>query len=135
MQKSWDELLDYCRQAAAEGVSFDEIKAKVVSWNLPPDQRKRILLKADDYVYQYLMAKQEKGKAVNRMLVGAVLLATGLVVVYVSEVDRQVEYLLPFLAIFIGGWQLKEGYKTYRAPITLTEETNFPRGRNKFDRF
>lgn len=135
MSKSLDEALDYCREAARAGQSFDEIKAEVLRWNLEVDVQKRVLLKADDYVYQVLIAKQEREKAVNRMLVGGVLLVAGLAILYVSDVSRKIEYLIPFIAIFIGGWQLKEGYKIYRQPIEITEASNFPRGRNKFDRF
>lgn len=135
MSKSLDEALDYCREAAREGQSFDDIKAEVVRWNLDREQQKRVLLKADDYVYQVLIGKQEREKALNRMLVGGVLLAAGLAILYVSDVSSKIEYIIPFVAIFIGGWQLKEGYKVYRQPIEITEESNFPQGRNKFDRF
>lgn len=135
MSKNLEEALDYCREAARNGQPFDDIKAEVLRWNLDPEVQKKVLLKADDYVYQVLMAKQEREKAINRMLVGGVLLATGLVVLYLSDVSRKVEYLIPFVAVFIGGWQLKEGYKIYRQPIDITEASNFPRGRNKFDRF
>ena len=69
-----DECLDYCREAAREGDDYDTIKAEVLRWDLEPGLRKKILLKADDYVYQYIMAKQQREKAVNRMLIGGVLL-------------------------------------------------------------
>jgi|GEM_PF-4386536 len=135
MSKSLEEALDYCREAAREGESFDDIKAEVLRWNLTPEVQKRVLLKADDYVYQVLIAQQEREKARNRMMVGGVLLVAGLAILSVSDVSRKVEYLIPFIAIFIGGWQLKEGYKVYRQPIEITEASNFPRGRNRFDRF
>lgn len=130
-----DECLDYCREAARAGNDYDTIKAEVLRWDLEPSLRKKVLLKADDYVYQYIMAKQQREKAVNRMLIGGVLLGVGLAVVFVSSFALKAEYLIPFGAIFIGGWQLKEGYKEYRQPLVLTERSNFPRGKNKFDRF
>lgn len=135
MTKSLDECLDYCREAAREGQTYDDIKRTVLSWQLEPELQKKVLMKADDYVYQYLMAKQDREKAVNQMLIGAVLLITGFLVIGVSSFNLKAEYILPFGAIFVGGWQLKEGYKAYRQPLILSEQSNFPRGRNRFDRF
>lgn len=135
MTKTTEEYLDICRNAVLDGESYDDIKREVLSWKLEKDQQKRILMKADDYVFQYNMNKQDKEKSVNRMLIGAVLLAAGFVIILVSSFSQPIEYALPLGATFIGGWQLKEGYKSFRKPLEITEQSNFPKGRNRFDRF
>jgi hypothetical protein len=71
----------------------------------------------DDYVVSYQLASQEKSKALNQILIGAVLSLMGIAVTAYTYFGNTSQYILAYGAILAGAWILKEGYKTYRKPV------------------
>ena len=69
----------------------------------------------DEFVVRYQLAIQAKERVLQKMIIGGIIFSLGVLAAIASYVvsDGQ-SVILSFIALLVGGWMLKEGYKKYR---------------------
>lgn len=128
-----EELLEKGASWVDEGKDFEQIQAEVNRLNLDQESRKALLQRVDELIFHRALARQEKGKAIGQLLMGAVLMIFPLLVAYITYIpESRIIYLWYGLAL-LGAWNLKEGYKKIKTPFQAPE--NFGYSRKRFNRF
>lgn len=112
-----DELQELARKLAYQGRSYEEIKKVVQKSTTNSIAVQNVLSSLDQFIVEYQLASQEKGKVLNQAIIGAIFLIIGLGITGYTFLLGQSQYVLAYGAILGGAWALIDGYKKYKQPI------------------
>lgn len=110
-------LFEQVKSMAYEGMAYEDIRRKMKDQITDPDLLRTVMVKANQHIVEYQLALQEKARALNQMIIGAVILILGVGITIYTYFSLQNQYVLVYGAILVGAWILKEGYKKYNQPI------------------
>ncbi len=131
MKMERSEIEARCRELAYQGVEYEQIRRELEQYQLPAEERRVLLEKTDGFIVQHQLHEQYRARALGQLLLGAVVLLTGLVITVGSYLMQGSRYVFAWGAILAGAWVMKEGYKKYMAPMRDYEA----RGQKKKSRF
>ncbi len=112
------ELLDHCRHLAFSGKDYEFIRDELEQLPLSVEERIQLLAGADEYLAHYQLALQQKDRALQQMILGAVVFLFGFSIYVFTILSFQYKYILAWGAILYGAWVFKEAYKAYKIPLS-----------------
>ena len=116
-----------------EGSEFDDIKRYLKTQNLSEDHFKALLSFTDEMIYHRALQEGKRSNALTQFFMGLALLLVPLLVAYIAYDPTSKIRVIWYGAALIGAWNVKEGWKKYRAPFE--PPNNFGYNRKKFQRF
>lgn len=128
------EIEALCRELAFRGVEFEQIRKELEQFQLPAEERREMLDKADEFIVQYQLYQQHKARVLGGMLLAAAILIVGLAVTVGTYLSDGSRYSIGFAAILAGYWLLRKGYAKYKEPPGRYEIRGLKK-RSKFNRF
>ena len=129
----FDQLLKKAESMVLDKQDFDTIKAEIDQEDLSKEERNLILERVDELIFHLALDGQRRSRAMAQIIMGGLLFAFPMLIAILAyEPGSRITYIW-YGAALLGGWQLKEGYKNYRAPFNPPD--NFGYKRRKFQRF
>jgi hypothetical protein len=128
------QLIARIDELAFEGKDFDEIKAYVKQMTSDDANRQTALVHIDRALIDREVAKQERAKLIQQMLIGGFVVLLGTALAWYTYISSSRLFYATFGLILYGAWHLKESYKKYQLPLedfaprnTLFKKTRFRR--------
>ena len=112
-------LMEVIKEMAYAGKEYEEIIKELQRYKeeMGEESIRLATNQIDDYIVNYLLAKQEKSKGLNKVVLGLTLFFIGIGVTGYTYFDSDSQYLLAYGLILVGAWISKEGYKVYLKTI------------------
>jgi hypothetical protein len=129
-----EEIRNKIEEMVGDGQDYDTIKKHLETAYRPAAEDRKLLLSyTDEMIYHRALQAEDRSKALTQLLMGIALLLVPLLVAYVAYEPGSKIKLIWYGASLIGGWNIKEGWKKYRAPFE--PPSRFGYKRKKFQRF
>jgi len=129
----FDDIARTCRQLAYEGKDYEEILEKIPYHSLSKNQQKELRSLINDFIVQYNLAEQVKGKYTTQMMLGGVALLLGIFILLFTYFRQESSYAIGLAACLIGLYVIKKGYDQYKQPIKFQHIA--PEKDSKFRRY
>ena len=117
----FDDIARKCHQLAYEGKDYEAILRKVPYQSLSIAQRKELRALINDFIVQYHLAEQIKGKYMTQMMLGGVTLLLGFFILLFTFFRQESSYSIGLAASLIGLYIIKKGYNQYNQPIDFQD--------------
>lgn len=122
-----------CRQLAYEGEDYEAIIEKVPINSFSQNQQRELRSLINDFIVQYDLAEQTKGKYTTQMMLGGVALLLGVFILLFTYFRKESSYGIGLAACLIGLYVIKKGYDQYKQPIDYHHIA--PEKESKFHRY
>ncbi|GEM_PF-2239146 len=129
----FDKIAIKCRQLAYEGKDYEAIIKEVSYDALSQNQQKELRSLINDFIVQYDLAEQTKGKYITQMMLGGVALLLGIFILLFTYFRKESSYGIGLAACLIGLYVIKKGYDQYKQPIDYHHIA--PEKESKFHRY
>lgn len=131
----FNELAKNCRALAYEGKDFEAIMQLVPIKKLLPAEQKKLRSLIDDFIVQYELAEQVRGKYRTQMFISGFAILFGLFILFFGYLRNEFTFSLGIgAAVILAGLKfLMEGYNQYKAPIDVQQV--IPKKDSKFRRY
>lgn len=126
-------LQDKIIELVSTGADFDEIKRHLQGQNLSKEAFKKLLSFGDEMIYHRALQDGKRSNALTQVLMGFALFLVPILVANLAYEEGSKIKLIWYAVSLIGAWNIKEGWKKYRAPFE--PPSNFGYSRKKFNRF
>lgn len=124
-----DKIVDLVRA----GKDYEAIKRGLQNYTLSKEDLKHLLSFTDEMIYHRELYAGKRSNALTQLLMGMALFIVPLLVAYMAYDATSKIRLIWYGASLIGAWNIKEGWKKYRAPFE--PPSNFGYSRKRFNRF
>lgn len=114
---STEQIQAHCKKLAFAGKDYAFIKAEVEAMDISEKEKIRIMIKADEYLVHYQVALQERGKALQQIVLGWSIMLIGLAIAIYSYYSALRRHYVLYGIAFAGYWILRQGYRAYRVPL------------------
>lgn len=126
-------LQDKIIELVSTGADFDDIKRHLEGQNLSKEAFKKLLSFGDEMIYHRALQDGKRSNALTQVLMGFALFLVPILVANLAYDEGSNIKLIWYAVSLIGAWNIKEGWKKYRAPFE--PPSNFGYSRKKFNRF
>ena len=129
----FDDLARRARERAFAGQDYEAIWAQLSAHDLPPAEQKELRSLVNDFIVQYELAEQIRGKHRTQMLLGGVVILVGLFIIFYAAARQDWGFTIGVALILTGLYVIKKGYDQYRQPIDF--QNVVPEKDSKFRRY
>ncbi|GAB5553095.1 MAG: hypothetical protein Sapg2KO_26860 [Saprospiraceae bacterium] len=119
--------------SVGKGADYEAIKKQLQAQRIPEESLKELLSFTDEMIYHRALQDGKRANALTQILMGFALFLVPILVANLAYDDGSKIKLIWYTVSLIGAWNIKEGWKKYRAPFE--PPSNFGYSRKKFNRF